>query len=100
MKIDYVSKCVKRILEEDARARDDDTYLYLQVCKHFDAKALEEPFGQVLCALHRYNLPPFETVRRTRQKTQEKFPELAPSEDVKKARESKRKEYRDYALNG
>jgi hypothetical protein len=99
-KIDYVSKLVYRILEEDVKARDDDVYLYLKVCEHFDAEALKVPFGQVLSSLRDYNLPPFETVRRARQKNQEHHPELSASEEVKKAREKKKKEYRDYAING
>ncbi len=99
-KIDEVSKVVYRILCEDAKARDDDMYLYLQVCKHFDAEALSEPFCQVLSSLRDYNLPPFETVRRSRQKNQELHPELSASEEVKKARENKKKEYRDYARGG
>lgn len=96
-KIDYVSKLVYRLLCEDARTRDDDVYLYLQVCKHFDAEALNKPFGQVLSSLKDYNLPPFETVRRARQKNQEHHPELSASEEVKKVRDRKKKEYRNYA---
>ena len=96
-KIDEVSKVVYRLLCEDAKTRDDDVYLYLQVCKHFDAEALSEPFGRVLSSLRDYNLPPFETVRRSRQKNQELHPELSASEEVKKIRDKKKKEYRAYA---
>ena len=99
-KIDEVSKVVYRILCEDLKARDDDTYLYLEVCKHFNADALGMPFGQVLSSLKRSNIPPFETVRRARQKNQELHPELSASEEVKKARDKTRKKYRDYAVNG
>lgn len=95
--LDYVSKLVHRILEEDARARDDDIYLYLQVCKHCDAEALKLPFGQVLSSMNDLNIPPFETVRRTRQKNQEQYPELSASEEVKKIRGKTKKKYRDYA---
>ena len=96
-KIDEVSKVVYRLLCEDAKARDDDVYLYLRVCKHFDAEALNEPFGRVLSSLRDYYLPPFETVRRSRQKNQQLHPELSASEEIKKIRDKTRKKYRAYA---
>lgn len=96
-KIDDVSKIVYRILCDDLKARDDDTYLYLEVCKHFNAKALTMPFGQVLSSMGDLGVPPFETVRRTRQKSQELYPELSASEEVKKQRDKTRKKYTEYA---
>ena len=95
--IDYVSNLVYKILCEDSKARDDDTYLYLEVCNHFNADALDKPFGQVLSCLKDYNLPHFETVRRTRQRNQEYHPELSASEEVKKKRDKARKKYTEYA---
>ena len=95
--IDYVSDLVYQILCEDVRARDDDTYLYLEVCKRIDAEALEKPFGQVLSTLKTSNLPHFETVRRARQKAQEHHPELSASEEVKKRRDRARKKYTEFA---
>lgn len=96
-KIDYVSKLVYQSLCDDEKARDDDIYLYFKICKHFNAEALGKPFGQVLSSLKDYNLPPFETVRRARQKNQELHPELSASEEVKKIRDKTRKKYRAYA---
>lgn len=95
--IDYISQLVYQMLCEDLRARDDDVYLYIKVCKHFNADALDKPFGQVLSCLKGYNLPPFETVRRTRQRNQELHPELSASEEVKKLRDKGRKKYTEYA---
>lgn len=95
--IDYISQLVYQMLCEDLRARDDDTYLYLEVCKRIDAEALNKPFGQVLSTLKTSKLPPFETVRRTRQKAQEHHPELSASEEVKKLRDKTRKKYTEYA---
>ena len=95
--IDYVSDLVYQILCEDLRARDDDVYLYIKICNHFNADALDKPFGQVLSCLKDYNLPPFETVRRSRQKNQEYHPELSASEEVKKLRDKTRKKYTEYA---
>lgn len=96
-KIDDVSKIVYQFLCEDEKARDDDIYLYFKVCKHFNAEALKKPFGQVLSSMNELGIPPFETVRRTRQKNQEHHPELSASEEVKKKRDKTRKKYTDYA---
>ena len=96
-KIDFVSKLVYKFLCEDEKARDDDIYLYFKVCKHFNASALEKPFGQVLSSMNELGIPPFETVRRSRQRNQALYPGLSPSEEVKKKRDKAKKKYREYA---
>lgn len=92
-----VSELVKQILTEDATARNSDTFLYLQVCHHLNPSALEQPFWKVLSSLKSYNLPPFETVRRTRQRAQEKHPELAGTDEVEAARAELEEKYREFA---
>lgn len=95
--IKRTSDLVKQILIEDETARNSDTFLYLQVCHHLNPSALEKPFWQVLSGLKTYNLPNFETVRRTRQKIQADFPELASSERIKGMRAEKEQEFREFA---
>ena len=92
-----ISKLVKQILTEDTTARNSDTFLYLQVCHHLNPSALEQPFWKVLSSLKHHNLPPFETVRRTRQKIQAECPELSGVDEVEVARAELETEYRDFA---
>ena len=85
-----VSALVKNILEHDHKARNTDNHLYLMVLEHYsglrgiDIHAMTVPV--FLKELDRRSFPGFETVRRSRQKVQATYPDLAPSEAVGKRR--------------
>ena len=97
------TKLVKAILEEDKQSRNSDSHLYLKVL-------------EVIAVQHGYNLknmsvyefleyrasdypffPGFETVRRTRQKIQASYPELAACDKVKGMRMVEETTFRQYA---
>lgn len=80
--IKRTSDLVKAILKEEPKARDSFPYLYYMVCLAKNPKALGMPFAQVIMNLNSLNLPPFESVRRSRQKLQSAYPELASSDEV------------------
>lgn len=91
---------VKFLLEDDERCRNSDSYLYLQVVKvvaikkDIDLKSITIPdfllsMGDVF--------PPFETVRRTRQKVQQHHPELCANERVEAFRAENEKAFREFA---
>lgn len=90
---------VKRILEEDERARNSDNELYLQVCLVLNPLAFSVPFAEVISNLEGYGLPPFETVRRTRQKIQQEHPELRPCDEVALFRAENEEIYKEFATN-
>lgn len=46
-----------------------------------------------------YGLPYFESIRRTKPKLQNKFPELLPYEEVQRNRQLEEADYRSYALS-
>lgn len=98
------AKLVKSILETDEKSRNSDDYLYYLVCKEvlkkrgIDIKTI--PFETALLWRNVYNFPPFETVRRARQKLQAQFPEFASTIKVQKARANKIPDYRGFALAG
>lgn len=95
------TKIVKNILENDKQARNSDSYLYLKV--------LEQTANQKGIMLHRITVPSFlmygsemgfvgfETVRRTRQKVQQHYPELAACEAVAEYRMENEAAVREYA---
>ena len=101
--LNTVSGLVKEILKEDTKARNTDNYLYLKVLEYYsnlkgmDVNAMTVP--TLLEELDQYNLPGFETVRRSRQKVQATYPELAPSENVSRNRRKTESVYRKYALS-
>ena len=95
------SDLVKEVLANNPKARNNDNYLYYVICKAkmagngIDVDTVSFKDG----LLHRseYNIPNFETVRRTRQKIQQHFPELASSADVEAMRIVQEEAFRSYA---
>lgn len=96
-----VSKIVRAILEEDKQARNSDSYLYLKVLDHIAHRdgifLAGMPVPYFLENMKSLGFPPFESVRRTRQKIQAKIPELAASQQVQEMRKECEAEYMDYA---
>ena len=94
------SEFVKILLEDDERCRNSDSYLYLQVVKvvaikrGIDLRNVTIPeflmsMGDVF--------PPFETVRRARQKVQQHYPELRANERVEAFRTENERAFREFA---
>lgn len=97
------AKLVKSILETNKQSRNSDDFLYYLVCKEVlknhgtDIKTL--PFETALLWRKVYKLPPFETVRRARQKIQAELPELASTIKVQTVKNNKMTDYRAFALS-
>lgn len=100
-KLYQTSKLVQDILEQDKRARNSDSFLYLKVLgivgrmKGIDINSMSIP--TFLLNMNEYGFPSFETVRRSRQKIQANNPELAACDDVEAQRVINERVYRDYA---
>lgn len=95
---------VKTVLEKDVTARNSDNALYLKVLEHISAQNGIN-FGfitarQLLTNMDYYGFPAFETVRRTRQKLQRDFPELAADRNVINGRAVKQTIFREFARGG
>lgn len=92
---------VKSILEQDKQCRNSDSFLYLKVLsvigkrKGIDIESMSVPY--FLVNLHGTAFPPFESVRRARQKLQEHNPHLAACESVEGFRMENEAEFRAYA---
>lgn len=87
-----VQNLVKYQLKNNPATRDSDKVLYLECLEFIHTGASKQPIRLVLND-DRY--PPFETVRRARQKLQETCPELRGSEWVQKHRAELEAEYRE-----
>lgn len=97
MRVKDVEKVVKRVLTERPETRGDDFLLLLLVYSEYYAQIPYELFGNVMVHHKEIGLPPFESVRRARQKIQAECEELKAPERVRKARAEKEVEYREYA---
>ena len=100
-RIREVTKDVKLILTVDEKARNSDDYLYSVICRmrlldnNIDATRIS--FVDVMSRRKELNLPPYETVRRSRHKIQQHHPELRGNADVEAMRMVKEEEFRNYA---
>ena len=95
------TKLVKAILEEDKQARNSDSFLYLKVIETIADQKGIDLFGisipVFLMSMRENGFPPFESVRRTRQKIQEHHPELGACDKVSELRMINEAEFRSYA---
>ncbi len=104
MKIETTTALVQDILTSNIASRNSDNFLFYMVCKKvLDAKGIDIDkigFKKLFLSLKEYELPQFETVRRTRQKLQEHNPELRCNEAVGCARSAMEESFKDFALEG
>lgn len=96
-KLKNTKELVQAILENSPETRNSDMLLYFRVCQIKNAGALHLPFGAVITNLDRCKLPPFESVRRARQKIQAEFPHLAPCKKIEEFRAENEVEFREFA---
>jgi len=96
-----IKALVKAILETSEKARNNDNYLYLlvieTVAKAYHINLKNVPVTDFLYYLSDTNFPPFESVRRTRQKIQAECPHLAPCKAVAELRAENEEAYREFA---
>ena len=71
-----LSLIVKKVLNEHPETRDSDSKLICWVYSITNPEVLKLSFSKVMWNSKFYNLPSFETIRRTRQKLQHDYPEL------------------------
>ena len=101
-----ISKLVLEILQTDTQARNSDHILYLRVLQRVTALT-DSPVSPRSMSVDYFlknmkdlGYPPFESVRRARQKVQRTYPELKPCDKVKICRSENEKEYRVYSTHG
>lgn len=95
MELVKIADIVKDILETDTLAREDDCYLMLKVLERTHPEEVGKTFSEVMLHAKRNKIN-FESIRRCRQKVQEKHPELKEKETAE-AREEEQLEYIDFA---
>lgn len=96
------TKVVKTLLEDDPQTRNSDSYLYLKVLgvveKEKNININRVPVKDFLINMNKWGFPPFETVRRTRQKLQNTFPALSAKTEIKAARKENERVVKEYAV--
>lgn len=87
-----IKEVVRQILFDDVKARSSDRYLYIEVVKKLNPELANAP---LIIAMADANIPCFETVRRTRQYWQSRFPSLRANETVQMYRKALEDEYKE-----
>lgn len=92
---------VQAILEENPQTRNSDSYLYLWVIitianKH-EIELSKIAVMDFLLELPTSVFPPFESVRRARQKVQRECPWLAACDKINELRAENEEAYREFA---
>ena len=94
---------VKSILETDVDSRNSDNHLYLKVLRVIgEEKGIDITYVSVvlyLSTLAGTTFPPFESVRRARQKLQRRYPELGACKEVREYRAENEVAYEEYATS-
>lgn len=88
---------VKDILTRCPDTRSSDDLLYIKVCERINAICINMPFKDVMLKRKSFELPAFESVRRSRQKIQALHPELAADADVEAQRILNEQTFRKFA---
>lgn len=95
------TELVKYILENDKRARNSDSFLYLKVLEEIDNERgtdiLRMKVMHFLSDQAELDIPSIETVGRCRRKVVESNPHLAGNSEVEVGRALKETEFREYA---
>lgn len=92
---------VRTALQTSLKARNSDNYLYYLICKSImqangvDIDTLS--FKEAMLCREKYNLPNYETVRRTRQKIQHEDQTLAATAEVEAERAIREEAFREFA---
>jgi len=91
-----VCREVEALLEAAPETRDSDDVLYYKL---IHGLCPDLTTYDVFVNREKYNLPPYESVRRSRQKLQHDRPDLRGSKRVQQFRREKEEEYLDF-VNG
>lgn len=92
-----VKDIVTSVLAENEKSRNSDSLLYLKVLQTVDKDLLDMPVSEFLANMSELNVPPFESVRRARQKAQAENPSLSACPKVAEYREANEEVYRQFA---
>ena len=99
MKIKETKAIVKHILTEKPNTRNSDNDLIVEVLNFIEPGITNEPFETVIKQCHiNGKFPTLETIRRTRQKIQETYPELAPTDEVEGLRVFQEHKFFEFAI--
>lgn len=95
-KVKNIEPIVKRVLEENYEARNDDFILIAEVYSLL-AETSRYSFNDLMTHHQMFCLPSIESITRARRKVQSIFEELRATEGTRRIRKNEEIEYKEYA---
>ena len=77
-----LTEIIENVLKDHPETRDNDAYLYYEVCKIMSPLALEMPYGVVVINPKLFHVPGYDTVTRLRRKIQAELEDVQASDQV------------------
>lgn len=93
------NRIVRVVLEQHPETRNSDNLLYVRVVENINANLIYKPFQELFMHAKDYGIPPFESVRRARQKLQAEIPELKAKKEVESERKTNEQIVKDFATD-
>ncbi len=98
MKMEKVEALVKKSLERNKSAREDDNLLYIEVISQINPELINTNFLKTFINAKKIGLPAFESISRARRKLQAKNENLRGSLENQKARKERELDMFEYSL--
>lgn len=96
-KIKKIEPLVKKVLERDEEARNDDFYLIGNVYYNINKNIKNMPFLYVIANHKELGMPSFESITRCRRKLQSEYEHLKASKKMQEIRLDLEQEFIEYS---
>lgn len=96
-RVKNIEPIVKRVLEENYEARNDDFILIAEVYSLLNECTCHYSFNDIMIHHKNFSLPSIESITRARRKVQSMYADLRASEGTRRVRASEELDFREYA---
>lgn len=96
-RVRFIEPLVKRILEENIEARNDDFILIAEVYSLLNDSVKRFSFNDIMVYHKNFGLPSIESITRARRKVQNLYEDLRATEGTRRIRANEELDYKEYA---
>ena len=96
-RVRFIEPLVKRILEENIEARNDDFILIAEVYSLLNDRVKYYSFNDIMIHHRNFDLPSIESITRARRKIQNLYEDLRATEGTRRLRANEELDYKEYA---
>lgn len=96
-RVRFIEPIVKRILEENIEARNDDFILIAEVYSLLNDSVKRFSFNDIMVYHKNFGLPSIESITRARRKVQNLYEDLRATEGTRRLRANEELDYKEYS---